>query len=109
MRREIVLFGAALALGYTAEAWASPLAAVGASLQPGSPALAIHHKPGHQGGPPWMRGRPREMESFEDDRRYYEARPRYRRQVCRTSYRTVFDRYSGEYISRPFRSCTSDY
>jgi hypothetical protein len=108
MRPEIVIVGAALALGFTPEAGASPLAA-GGSLQPGSPALMIHHKPGHQGGPPWMRGRQREMESYEDGSRYYEARPRYSRQVCRTGYRTVFDRYSGEYVSRPFRTCTSDY
>jgi hypothetical protein len=83
-------------------------------MHPGAPAFLVHHKPGHHGGPPWARGRERHSDSFEDgrrydERRYYEARPRYQRQVCRTSYRTVFDRYTGEYISRPFRTCSTEY
>jgi len=107
MRLRIVLF-AALALG-AVDASASPLGpAAEAAGSPNPLAIEIHHKPGHQGGPPWMRGRQHEVESFEDDR-VYEERPRYRRQVCRTSYRTVFDRYTGEYVRRPVQSCSSDY
>jgi hypothetical protein len=106
MRLPIVLF-AALALG-TVEASASPLGAAAGSAAPPNPlAIEIHHKPGHQGGPPWTRGRQHQMESFGDDR-VYEARPRYRREVCRTSYRTVFDRYTGEYVRRPVQICSTD-
>ena len=108
MRRQIVLLAAAMALT-TGAASASPLRFVAGAAAPLDPlAIEIHHKPGHQGGPPWMRDRERQMEPFEEDGGY-EARPRYRREVCRTSYRTVFDRYTGEYVRRPVRSCSSDY
>jgi len=108
MRKILGILAAAglVTLGARAAASASPVADAGALLAP-SPAVMIHHKPGHHGGPPWMRGRQRE--DYEDQGRPYETRPRYTREVCRTSYRTVFDRYSGEYISRPVRTCTSEY
>lgn len=71
-----------------------------------SPATLVHHKPGHHGGPPWARGRERERDVYEDEA--YEARPLYRRRICRTTYRTVYDRYTGDYVSRPVRVCRSD-
>jgi hypothetical protein len=85
-------------------AFAAPVAAFEAQ----KPAIVLaHHKPWHHGGPPWMRDRGRDDErDYRDDR--YDRRT-YRREVCRTRYEEVFDRYTGESVSRPVRICSSRY
>jgi hypothetical protein len=72
-----------------------------------APTIDVHHTPGHDGGPPWTRHkqsrdewrRPRQV-----DREYYGSYSE-RRTVCRTTYRTYFDDYSGEYVCRSIRVC----
>jgi len=40
--------------------------------------------------------------------RHYRCEPAYSR-VCRTEYRTRFDPYAGDYVSRPVRVCREGY
>jgi hypothetical protein len=105
MRIVTVLTASALVL-VGAGASAHPLAGRMTMAVPDSPATAVHHKPGHGGGPPWARGRDQYRNSYRES---YEERPVYRRQVCRTTYREVYDRYVGDYVSRPVRVCRSQY
>lgn len=73
----------------------------------GDPLVEIHHKPGHAGGPPWMRGR-QGRDEWRGSRGYdrgYSSRYIERRTACRTVYRTYFDAYSGEYVRRSARIC----
>ena len=84
----------------------------------------VHHKPGHQGGPPWAR-RGADRDDWREGRRYRrereytsrddwrEERP-YRREreytrLCRTEYRTDFDPYTGAYVREPIRVCREGY
>jgi hypothetical protein len=121
MRSFAAMTTLALVLG-AAGASASPVVGGAALIAvPDGVATAIHHKPGHHGGPPWAQGRDRRdfdqdrdrdsyRESYRDSYRDYdEERPRYRRQVCRTTYREVYDRYEDEYVRRPVRVCRSEY
>jgi len=62
------------------------------------PLVQIHHKPGHKGGPPWARKGNRNT-------RGYATRIIERREVCRTTLRTYYDDYTGEYIRRSVRVC----
>ena len=113
MRDLTSLLAVALTLG-CAGASASPLAGGAVAIAPSDGlATAIHHKPGHRGGPPWTRDRERRGGDDRDfDRESYrdsDERPSYRRQVCRTTYREVYDRYEDEYVTRPVRVCRSEY
>ena len=62
-------------------------------------AIPIHHKPGHHGGPPWLRG-DRDRGDWRDGR--YDERSY---TVCRNTYRTYYDPYYGEYVRRRVRIC----
>lgn len=97
------VIAAGLALG-TSPALAAPAVAFDSA----EPAIVLaHHKPWHHGGPPWMRDHgPDDERDYRDDR--YDRRT-YRREVCRTRYEEVFDRYTGEYVTRPVRVCSSRY
>jgi hypothetical protein len=103
LRGMLVMTGiaAALAVG-TAKATASPLSSAGAaSIRADAMLHAIHHKPGHHGGPPWAR-------RGDDDGSYrgaYRDDDPPRRTVCRMTYRTVFDRAYGQYVQRPVQVC----
>ena len=96
-----ILIASALVLGATT-AWGSPMVRNSPVDAATARVTEIHHKPGHRGGPPWARQRERQPEIL------YE-RPGTRRQFCRTTYETVFDRYAGEYVNRPVRSCSDGY
>ena len=75
---------------------ANPLATSAADAA--APAFErIHHKPGHQGGPPWTRGR-------DDDRRSYTPE-RVTRRVCETRMQRVYDPYEDEYVRRETQVC----
>jgi hypothetical protein len=80
----------------------------------------IHHKPGHQGGPPWARRGPDRDEWRDRREREYTIRDdwreerSYRREreyttLCRTEYRTDFDPYTGAYVREPVRVCREGY
>jgi hypothetical protein len=95
----------AIAAGLTlsaSPAFAAPAIAFDA---PEAAILLAHHKPWHHGGPPWTRDRGH----YDDRQDYRDDRRTYRREVCRTRYEEVFDRYAGEYVTRPVRICTSRY
>ena len=66
----------------------------------------VHHKPGHHGGQPWLQ-RNQTRDEWREDRwdygGYYGRDRPYT--VCRTTYRTYFDPYTGEYVERPVRVC----
>jgi hypothetical protein len=105
MRGRQVLIAGALWWGI------APAAAASFSGQPlaaeGLPLIAIHHKPGHEGGPPWKRhkqGRYEEREYRQYDQRY-STRYNAPRSVCRTTERTYFDDYTGEHVRRSVRVC----
>jgi len=86
-----------------AAAQASPL--VSADPSAAAPAAVhVHHKPGHQGGPPWTRGRER---GYDDRRsRAYEERYEERRvSRCVTRYEERYDPYRDAYVRRPVRLC----
>jgi len=105
MRAAGVLFASALCL-YTGAASA---ASFGSSLllEPGTPLIEVHHKPGHAGGPPWMRGR-QDRDEWRESRDYdrgYSSRYSERRTTCRTVYRSYYDAYAGEYVRRSARVC----
>lgn len=104
MRATGALIAGALCL------WAGAASATsfGSSLlsEPGAPLIGVHHKPGHAGGPPWMRGR--QGGEWRAERRYggaYSTRTFERRTVCRTVYRSYYDAYTGEYVRRSVRVC----
>ena len=101
MLRLKLLIAAGLGLG-ASPAFAAPVIA---SAVPEPAIVLAHHKPGHHGGPPWMRDHGRDY----DERDYRDDRRAYRREVCRTRYEEVFDRYTGEYVTRPVRVCSSRY
>jgi len=86
---------------------ASPLAPGTAFPTAGATVQAIHHKPGHRGGPPWMRDRDdrrsNERRVDRDDGRSRPAR------VCQTQYRTEYDPYDDEYVRRPVQVCRNVY
>jgi hypothetical protein len=105
MRVSTLVIAGALALG-TAGASASPLiAGANGVAAPESLATTIHHKPGHRGGPPWMRGG-RDRDDRRESRRRRDWDDGYQsRTVCRTTYRTAFDPYQGAYVRRPVRIC----
>lgn len=75
-------------------------APIGAQLLPEheAPVVQIHHKPGHKGGPPWTR-----QGNWND--RGYATRSIERRTYCRTTLRTYYDDYRGEYVRRSVRVC----
>jgi len=62
-----------------------------------APLVQIHHKPGHRGGPPWTRQSNRN--------RGYATRTIERRTFCRTTLRTYYDEFTGEYVRRSVRVC----
>ncbi|KAA2235702.1 hypothetical protein [Salinarimonas soli] len=96
---------AAAALGLTAgAALATPLAG-DRGLGGTPPAQTVHHKPGHEGGPPWTRGRSGYERGYEEER-YIERRPRVTR--CVTRYRERYDAYRGVYVRRPVEVCSTD-
>ncbi|MBJ6127869.1 hypothetical protein [Microvirga splendida] len=68
-----------------------------------APLVEIHHKPGHKGGPPWMR----KNQSRDAWRAETQTRRTYteRRSDCRTTTRTEYDSYTDEYIRRTVRVC----
>ena len=73
-------------------------------------AILAHHKPGHRGGPPWMRGRGYDDGYRDRNRRaqaWDEGRPR--RPACTTRYRSEYDPYLGETVRRPVRVCEERY
>ena len=114
--RSTMLVAGFLALGLAGMAQAAPLAGPQPDLTPATPAQAIHHKPGHRGGPPWMRGRAER--DRDDDRRAYrqrdrddwdDDRPSRRTTACRTEYREAFDPYRGVSIRRPVQVCRERY
>jgi hypothetical protein len=85
---------------------AGPLADTSVQDDPGV-LIDVHHKPGHHGGPPWMRDN-RDSGEWRASRRYDREFPSQygeRRSSCRTVYRTYFDDYSGEYVRRSARVC----
>ena len=89
-----------------ATASAGPLVSSNLQDDPGV-LIDVHHKPGHHGGPPWMRGN-RDRDEWHAGRRYdreFSSRYSERRSSCRTVYRTYFDDYSGEYVRRSARVC----
>ena len=96
MRALGILVAGTLCLG-AVTASAAPL---GAQLLPEreAPLVQIHHKPGHKGGPPWAR-----RDSWND--RGYATRTTERRTYCRTTLRTYYDDYMGEYVRRSVRVC----
>ena len=101
------LLMAVAAAGFCANAAiASPLFANESSLSAEAPLIGVHHKPGHHGGPPWMQ-RNQTRDEWREDRwdygGYYGRDRPYT--VCRTTYRTYFDPYTGEYVQRPVRVC----
>jgi hypothetical protein len=105
MRATGVLFASALCLCAGA-ALATPLAK-GVLSAPGTPLIEVHHKPGHAGGPPWMRGR-QDRNEGRADRQYdrgYSNHYSERRTACRTVYRSYYDAYAGEYLRRSARVC----
>jgi hypothetical protein len=103
MLRLKLVIAAGLVIG-APSAFAAPSAAFDA---PEAVIVLAHHKPWHHGGPPWMRDRGRYDErAYRDDR--YDRRA-YRREVCRTRYEDVYDRYTGVYVTRPVRVCSSRY
>ena len=66
----------------------------------------VHHKPGHQGGPPWAR-RGADRDDWREERPYRREREYTR--LCRTEYRTDFDPYTGAYVREPVRVCREGY
>lgn len=96
MRVYATLVAGALCAG-AVTASAAPM---GAQLPPEheTPLVQIHHKPGHKGGPPWAR---------QDSRssRGYATRTMERRTICRTTLRTYYDEYIGQYVRRSVRTC----
>jgi len=105
MRVRKLLIAGALCWGI------APVAAAPLTIQllaaEGLPLIAIHHKPGHEGGPPWKRhkeGRYEEREYRQYDQ-HYSTRYSAPRSVCRTTERTSFDDYTGEYVRRSVRVC----
>jgi hypothetical protein len=91
------LVAGAIALLATGAA-ANPLVTSATSVDATAPALEqIHHKPGHQGGPPWARGR-------DDGRRSYTPE-RVTRRVCETRMQRVYDPYEDEYVRRETQVC----
>lgn len=100
-------------------AWAGPLAPAG--LDAARPLVeTVHHKPGHQGGPPWTRGRGRgddrgydrgfdrgDYRGFERGERYgFSERTETRRVTrCVTRYEERYDRYRDAYVRRPVEVC----
>ena len=105
MRLSVVIMAGALSFS-VAPALASPVdqagwAGAGSDMQ----VTRIHHKPGHHGGPPWLR-RGQDRQDWRDSRRerFYSGY-RERRPACRTTYRTYYDSYYGEYVRRPVRVC----
>lgn len=91
------LVAGAVALIATGAA-ANPLLTSAAGVDATAPAFErIHHKPGHQGGPPWTRGR-------DNDRRSYTPE-RVTRRVCETRMQRVYDPYEDEYVRRETQVC----
>lgn len=108
MRVLVLQVGIALCFS-AATASANPLMPSGGSqLMQGTPLVDVHHKPGHGGGPPWKR-----KNHSQDDWRaghHYErdfssTYVEERRTPCRTTYRSYFDDYTGEYVRRSVRVC----
>lgn len=85
-------------------AHAAPLPVPGATLAP--EAVLVHHKPGHEGGPPWTRGR--NARGYDDDapRGYRSSRydDGYGRR-CTTQIRRSTDPYTGDRVTREVRIC----
>ncbi len=97
---------AALVLALPGAALALPLGSPKAP--PTTGAEAVHHKPGHRGGPPWTRGRGYDDDGYRDryrDRRAEAWDERPRRLACTTRYRSTYDPYLGETVRRAVRVC----
>ena len=99
MRSAVLIMAGALMLP-TAPLLANPLPRAAWLPDAGAvEAIPIHHKPGHHGGPPWLRGG-RDRGDWRDGR--YDERTY---TVCRNTYRTYYDPYYGEYVRRRVRIC----
>ena len=86
----------------------APASPLPADPAPAWPVTSVHHKPWHEGGPPWARrGRDeREDRGFarddeDDDRRSLRAR----RVECVTRYQERYDPYRDAYVRRPVEVC----
>ena len=121
MNLRMLALGGALVLSVS-PAVATPLshANVVSTAAAGPGVQFVHHKPGHHGGPPWARrnqerddwrySRGREYWRYareRDDWRYTRAPERV--PICRTTYRTEFDPFEGDYVSRPVQICRERY
>ncbi|HEY8380847.1 MAG TPA: hypothetical protein VIL09_01730 [Microvirga sp.] len=82
----------------TSAAWAGPIPITAPDRMTGAAATLIHHKPGHQGGPPWARRQ--QQPAYE---RY--DRPVRSVETCRTTTRTQVDPYTGDTVRRSVRVC----
>lgn len=97
--------GLALAASLLAvPALAGPLPGPGPSLEAG--AVLVHHKPGHQGGPPWTRGRnaDRGTRAYDDVPRGYASRG-YDARRCTTEIRRRYDPYTDTTVTRRVNVC----
>ena len=123
MKVPTIILAAAVALAAT-PAPANPLLKVATTADAAADFLVslAHHKPKHNGGPPWARrgsDRDDRGERYWRERRYtnrdgggeerrYQRDREYTR-VCHTEYRRDFDPYTGDYVREPVRVCRERY
>ncbi len=110
MRRQLLLVAVSLLLGASSASAGTLRGTQALFAMPDRAVSLVHHKPGHQGGPPWARrgyGRDDDRDDWREERRY-RREPAYT-QVCRTEYRTRFDPYEEDYVREPVRVCREGY